>query len=59
MNSRYWHSVLMLAALALALVIFVLVVSHSSDRKDQREVRHYGDLECVYNVTKDVVEACR
>lgn len=40
-------------------VIVYLVTDDPGPKEDEREVRQIGGLECVYNVTDDVVEACR
>lgn len=37
---------------------FLFAIVSDGPNEDRREVRRYGDLECVYNVTTDEVESC-
>lgn len=42
-----------------ALVLFVVVLVTTNDNdEDRRELREFGGMQCVYNVTEDVIEEC-
>lgn len=46
---------IVLFAIGVMLVVWITV---DGPGRDVREVRHFGGLECVYNVDTDKVEAC-
>lgn len=39
--------------------VVVYLITAGGPHEDEREVRNVGGLTCVYNVTDDVMEACR
>lgn len=52
-------SVIVGGFIAALVVFFAWVIATDPGRtEDKREVRRYGDLECVYNVEADEVESC-
>lgn len=51
--------ILIAAVLVGAFAAFVLFAALGGNREDEREIRHVGGLTCVYNITDDVMEACK
>ena len=49
------------ALLVLGTILFVVWIFKTadfSDEEDQREIRQYGGMECVYNIDTDEIEDC-
>lgn len=54
----WWGLVALFAVILVGGVAMFAALAHPR-HEDTREVRHIGELSCVYNVTRDRIEACR
>lgn len=54
----HWTTLACIVILLACVAAFIAISFEVGDYEHEREVRQYGDMECVYNVSLDEIEAC-